>query len=297
MISKLLTCCQAIFPCLARTTPKDDEAEEIKLEPVHNQPIAVRDSADKSSVDLKATACDSSQSNFESATRFLYRLNKVKRLKKKRRTYADDLEEGFTESAAKNLKNEKTDDIAKNYLLFIKRYLKARKNINNNSKFVNSKRKQEIYNSVRSGVNKLKEDNSELGNKLKNLPKHGKLFKKTKAQIEFNEKKIAIESEKAAKEIFHKINAMGNLGKGVYDLHGLHVQEAKTILDEIVIPQLAQNKGVTLITGRGAHSPSGKGVLKPALCKYLSKNHNLTFSNVSGNPGALAIFMSGNSFV
>lgn len=47
---------------------------------------------------------------------------------------------------------------------------------------------------------------------------------------------------------------------------------------------------ITIITGWGKHTNSGKGKLKPAIKKFLS-NNGYKFSDVEYNPGIISVFM------
>jgi DNA-nicking Smr family endonuclease len=65
-------------------------------------------------------------------------------------------------------------------------------------------------------------------------------------------------------DVFERINSrgVGKSGEITIDLHALHVEEAKAMLQEYVFPALPVVKRIVIITGRGLHSRGGKGVLK-----------------------------------
>jgi len=78
--------------------------------------------------------------------------------------------------------------------------------------------------------------------------------------------------------------------RGVFvDLHGLHVNEAKLKLTELILPVLTDLKKITLITGHGAHSKNGESVLKKAIGTFL-KEKKIHCEADLNNKGALCIF-------
>jgi hypothetical protein len=64
---------------------------------------------------------------------------------------------------------------------------------------------------------------------------------------------------------------VGQDGKMRVDLHALHVDEAKTMLAEIVFSTLDVVKRMIVITGHGSYSKGGKSALKDEImvrCVY-----------------------------
>lgn len=105
--------------------------------------------------------------------------------------------------------------------------------------------------------------------------------------------------QNAANDIFERVNSSGKMGviiedenyeSGVFvDLHGLHVNEAKLKLTELILPMLKDVKKMTLITGHGAHNKSGESVLKKAISTFL-KERKISCEDHPTNKGALCIF-------
>ncbi len=75
------------------------------------------------------------------------------------------------------------------------------------------------------------------------------------------------------------------------DLHGLHVHEAESILQDYVLPVLPVLKRVYLITGRGKHSKDGKSVLKESVMTFLREDVKLALrcEEQIGNDGVLFV--------
>jgi DNA-nicking Smr family endonuclease len=59
-------------------------------------------------------------------------------------------------------------------------------------------------------------------------------------------------------------------GKVLYvDLHGLNLSAAMELASRYLA---SDTDSLTIITGKGLHSPEGKPVIKPSLERYLSRN-------------------------
>ena len=80
-------------------------------------------------------------------------------------------------------------------------------------------------------------------------------------------------------------------GKFIYcvDLHGLHIREAREVINEFVLPFLKQVEQMMIKTGRGIHSNIGKSILKDTIKEYFN-DFNTRYESVNGNDGALYIF-------
>ncbi|KAJ3096713.1 hypothetical protein HDU97_005629 [Phlyctochytrium planicorne] len=94
----------------------------------------------------------------------------------------------------------------------------------------------------------------------------------------------------AARDIFERTNATGGMGtisnerqELHVDLHGLHVTEAKLMVEQFVVPVVPVVKSVIIITGRGKHARDGDAVLKKAMKEFLPK------LGLAGKNGALRI--------
>ena len=109
--------------------------------------------------------------------------------------------------------------------------------------------------------------------------------------------KIAIQN--ASRDIFERVNSREENfvhidGKTIFsvDLHGLHSDEAKEIVNEHVLPFLDALGQIMIITGRGIHSKNGKSILKEKIKKYFLEL-KIRFEDVVGNDGAFYIFKKG----
>jgi DNA-nicking Smr family endonuclease len=127
--------------------------------------------------------------------------------------------------------------------------------------------KESIY---RLSRNKLEK----MYGKLNELKQISEKIEKTSANKKFRSKikklnsEIVAERSKSAREVFTRMNSAGDMGfvgqDGVVtiDLHGLHVDEAQSILEEFVIPLMSNLRNMRIVTGVGKHSKGGFGVLK-----------------------------------
>jgi DNA-nicking Smr family endonuclease len=110
--------------------------------------------------------------------------------------------------------------------------------------------------------------------------------------------KIAIQN--ASKDIFERVNSKEKNfiqidGKTIFsvDLHGLHSKEARSIVDEHVLPVLDALGQIMIITGRGIHSKKrGKSILKENVKKYFVEL-KIRVQDITGNDGAFFIFKNG----
>ncbi|KAJ3107733.1 hypothetical protein HDU97_003403 [Phlyctochytrium planicorne] len=105
--------------------------------------------------------------------------------------------------------------------------------------------------------------------------------------------------ERAARDIFERSNSSGGMGQisndrwELYvDLHGLHVEEAKLMMEQFVLPVVPVLKSVNIITGRGKHSQSGESILKKAMKDYLP-TVGFVGKEVQENPGVLNVVALG----
>ena len=96
---------------------------------------------------------------------------------------------------------------------------------------------------------------------------------KERKQIEKNLKQARIN---ASNDIFERLNSRGNMGvlneednTVSFDFHFQHVNEAKTKLDDLVLPVVSVFSQVYLVTGYGVHSEKKQAILKHSIKKYV----------------------------
>jgi len=162
-----------------------------------------------------------------------------------------------------------------------------------------SEQKQEFYVSARAPVLKLQEDFNKIylelstiyDNESHEYREKFKMFKEIQSKLKEARKN-------AANDIYERINSHGNMGivsdnheTVNVDLHGLHINEAKEKLNEIIFPFLPILKKVSLITGRGLHNQSGESILKNAIKLFLNEK-NLRCDEDSKNKGVLHLYDS-----
>jgi dsDNA-specific endonuclease/ATPase MutS2 len=118
----------------------------------------------------------------------------------------------------------------------------------------------------------------------------------TKMRLSELNKQIMEAKENAYKDVYERVNSIGFMGMSwsgentTVDLHGQTVQAAKKVISETILPVLPVLKKMTVITGRGLHSPNGQGVLKEALKEYLENELSVKYQDVESNDGAILIF-------
>ena len=114
-------------------------------------------------------------------------------------------------------------------------------------------------------------------------------------QIADLERRLATAKDDAAADIFAQLNAQGlNMGDGGrnefwQDFHGLHVDEAKAKLTDLVEQVLPAIGTIVIITGRGIHSPNGNAKIKKAVKEFVGNRASLEIKPVEDNPGALRL--------
>ncbi|KAJ3169702.1 hypothetical protein HDU87_000584 [Geranomyces variabilis] len=156
--------------------------------------------------------------------------------------------------------------------------------------------KQRIYDAAREPVRKLAEEHRLLRAKLgasyeSNQPE----WRATLARAREVAEALGKARENAAADIYERVNAAGKMGHAALngrapvhvDLHGLHEDEARRNLIEFVFPTLPVLKTVNVITGKGAHSKDGEGVLRD-LVKTLAVAKGFRVEKTK-NAGVLAL--------
>ena len=152
-------------------------------------------------------------------------------------------------------------------------------------------KKQDFYEAARRPVQALQSEIDQLTERLLNMQVGSNKFRKTTKDLD--ELKVTLRESQlnAAIDIYERVNSVNTSSSDIMaiDLHGLHVNEAKTILQNHVLPVLPVLKKVYLITGRGKHSKDGKSVLRESVKKYLLKEAGLALrcEEQIGNEGVL----------
>jgi DNA-nicking Smr family endonuclease len=114
--------------------------------------------------------------------------------------------------------------------------------------------------------------------------------KKMMERIAEIDEEIAEANRKAAKTIFELTNSVKARGEDSFDFHGLQVLEAKLIARYFIMTKFTSTiKEIKIITGRGKHSPDGKGKLKDELQKYFIEELTLDCREDPTNDGRLLI--------
>ena len=154
-------------------------------------------------------------------------------------------------------------------------------------------KKQELYETARRPVKTLQFDIDQLSERLLNMQFGSTKYRKTTEQISTLTSKLRESQLNAAFDIYERINSVDLSSSDIIsiDFHGLHVEEAKVILRDYVLPVLPVLKKVFLITGRGKHSKSGQSILKESVRKYLLKETELKLrcEDKIGNEGVLYV--------
>ena len=169
----------------------------------------------------------------------------------------------------------------------------------NQDKDLNPKEKNQYYEQARRPVEVLEQEYLELRQELfddNNIDNDSKEWKLKYKQLKLILEKLEMARQNAASDIFERLNSRGNMGILIdddeneiqIDLHGLHINEAKWIIDDRILPILPVFIKLILITGHGLHSESGDSVLKKAVKAHLIER-NIKVEQVSKNNGALRI--------
>ena len=94
----------------------------------------------------------------------------------------------------------------------------------------------------------------------------------------------------AARDIYERVNSRaGSNCEGCVDLHGLHVDEAKEVVTEYVMPVLKVMDRIMVVTRRGLHSSVGTSQLRKHVREYFA-SLNVRCDDVAGNEGAFYVF-------
>lgn len=161
--------------------------------------------------------------------------------------------------------------------------------------------KQKFYEQARAPVKQLRSKLIELRSQLMFADTESNDGKEMNKQLKEINTSLQAAIKNASKDIYERVNSKGKLsvkvnGKEVLrvDLHGLHAEEAKEIVNEYVLPVLDVSKQIMIITGRGVHSQSGKSVLKTAIKEYFS-SLSIKCEDDPKNEGAFYIFSKSES--
>ena len=166
-----------------------------------------------------------------------------------------------------------------------------------NDKDLNPKEKIEYYEQARRPVKTLEQEYLELRQELysdNNIDNDSKEWKTKHKQMKLVLDKLEVARKNAVSDIYERLNSHGNMGTLTddneiqIDLHGLHINEAKLIIDDRILPILPVFSKLILITGHGLHSETGESVLKKAVKAHLVER-NIKVERVSRNNGALRI--------
>ena len=152
--------------------------------------------------------------------------------------------------------------------------------------------KQDFYDTARRPVQTLQADIDQLTERLSHMSVGSGKFRKISKQIDELRASLRESRLNAAFDIYERVNSVQSSSDIMQiDLHGLHVAEAKSILQDYVLPVLPVLKRVFLITGRGKHSKDGKGALKEAISRFLLEKVELALrcEDQIGNEGALFV--------
>ena len=122
-------------------------------------------------------------------------------------------------------------------------------------------------------------------------------YRAARAQCDDLERRLRAARRNAAADVFAQLNRDElRMGRHAIDFHGLHAFEARAKFDELIVPTMSARDGVgapvlaemVIITGRGAHSSGGVGVLREVVERHAAL-HGLACESVEGNAGALRI--------
>eukprot|EP01042_Synura_sphagnicola_P000907 gene907-1013_t len=164
--------------------------------------------------------------------------------------------------------------------------------------------KQTIYHQARAPVLSLQEEYDELQRRVADLEGrdryvNGALYRTLRSQMRDLKPRLKAARINAANDIFERMNSTsGNMGaftegRDVFiDVHGLHVEEAKAKVQELLLPVISVLRKAYVITGRGNHSANRRSVLKKALMELIVGGVggcHLRCQEVSGNDGVLRI--------
>ena len=161
--------------------------------------------------------------------------------------------------------------------------------------------KQKFYEQARAPVKHLRSKLIEIRSSLTFADTESDEGKEINKQLKEINVKLQTAIKNASRDIYERVNSKGKLsvkvnGKEVLrvDLHGLHVDEAKEIVNEYVLPVLDVSKQIMIITGRGVHSQNGKSVLKNAIKEYFT-SLSIKWEDVVKNEGAIYVFSKSGS--
>ncbi|KAI8851884.1 hypothetical protein BC829DRAFT_386226 [Chytridium lagenaria] len=169
-----------------------------------------------------------------------------------------------------------------------------------------TEQKQRIYSEARAPVEALRQEYIRLKKKVdddrESLHVDEKEQRETFKMLQKVRRQLYDAEQNASNEIFARMNEAGLMGavddgRDLHiDLHGLQINEAKDKVREYLVPILPVLRKAYVITGRGAHSKSGKSVLKAAMLEFLpaclfdvaeAKDLRVVCEPVPGNKGLL----------
>ena len=157
--------------------------------------------------------------------------------------------------------------------------------------------KQKFYEAARAPVKKLQAKYVEIRAKLSVMGSESSESQVKRQELDLVKNEISIAMQNASRDIFERVNSkvaqktVRIKGKDVccVDLHGLHVNEAREIVREYILPILGVVRQIMVITGRGIHSETGKSVLRDPV-RQLFEAFKHRCEEVKGNAGAFFVF-------
>ena len=159
-------------------------------------------------------------------------------------------------------------------------------------------RKQAFYEEARAPVKRLRTEILAVRGELALLAdSECEEARAKRRQLSETSRRMRQAMQNAARDIYERVNSKNNnmvklrSDAEVFsvDLHGLHIGEAKEIIDEFVRPVLDVAKHIVVITGRGVHSQRGRAVLKEAVREHFVLA-GVKCEDVVGNDGALCVY-------
>jgi DNA-nicking Smr family endonuclease len=155
----------------------------------------------------------------------------------------------------------------------------------------NSADKQAFYEQARAPVELLRTELRKMAEELQSIDTESEDGIRLEKNYRLKQEQWNVAMKNAARDIYERVNskAEGSCSEKCVDLHGLHVDEAKEVVTEYVMPVLKAVGKIMIVTGRGLHSRNLTSQLKIQIREYFV-SLKVRCEDMPGNEGAFYIF-------
>jgi DNA-nicking Smr family endonuclease len=149
--------------------------------------------------------------------------------------------------------------------------------------------KQAFYEQARAPVKLLRTELNQMAEELRSIDTESEDGIRLEEKYRLKQDQLNVAMKNAARDIYERVNSkVGSHFEGCVDLHGLHVNEAKEVVVEYVVPVLKAIGRMMIVTGRGLHCSNLTSQLRIRVREYF-ESLNVECEDIPGNEGAFYV--------